>query len=185
MVATETEHKSAAAPVLWSTVLGLVAVLGSYGLACIFPFAAIAAIAAMTMPSRQAVAVTGAVLAVNQIIGFMALGYPHDGQALAWGLVIGVAAFAALAAATRIYGHETRLMSLRSAAALAASILAYQAIMFLGAVALDGFESSTPDIVATVARHDVMWFAGLVVLRAVLGLGLPRWFGSAQLFRTA
>ena len=170
---------------IWSAIVGLTAVVGSYGLACVFPFAALAALAAVTLPTRQAVALLGAVWAANQIVGFTLLSYPHDGQALVWGFIIGVAAFAGLAAAKLAFGAETRIVSVRSVAALVASIVAYQGVMFIGAFALDGFESSTPEIVATVARNDVLWFAGLVALRVALGTALPRWFGSALTPRTA
>jgi hypothetical protein len=164
----------------WSAILGLTAVVGSFGLACVFPFAAIAALAATTLPTRQAVGLIGAVWAVNQIVGFTLLSYPQDAQAYAWGVVIGAAAFVALGAAKVTVGAETRLLSLRSVAALVASIIAYQGVMFVGAAGLDGFASSTPEIVATVARNDALWFAGLGALRLALGLGLPRWFAAAQ-----
>jgi hypothetical protein len=172
--------KPAATTLLWSTLLGITAILGSYGLACVFPFAALAALAVITLPTRQAVVLLGAVWAANQIVGFTLLSYPHDGQALAWGVIIGVAAYAALAAAKVAFGAETRLVSVWSVAALAASIIAYQFVMFFGAYAMDGFESSTPEIVATVAGNDALWFAGLGALRLMLGLGLPRWFAAAQ-----
>lgn len=165
---------------LWSAVLGLTAAVGSYGLACVFPFAAIAALAAVTLPTRQAAGLMGAVWVVNQIVGFTLLSYPHDAQALAWGGFIGIGAFAALAAAKFAFGGETRLISGRTVAALAASIVAYQIVMAAGAYVLDGFESSTPAIVADVVRNDLMWFAGLVALRLALGVSLPRWFGTPQ-----
>jgi hypothetical protein len=170
---------------LWSTVLGLTAAVGSYGLACVFPFAALAALAAVTLPTRRAAMLLAAMWFVNQVIGFTLLSYPHDGQAVAWGAIIGVAAFAGLGAAKVAFGRETRLISLRSLAALAASIIAYQLIMFFGAYAMGGFESSTPAIVAEVARNDAFWFAGLAAMRVTLGATLPRWFGSAQTLRTA
>jgi hypothetical protein len=170
---------------LWSAIIGLTAVVGSYGLACVFPFAALAALAAVTLPTRQAAVLIGAVWAMNQIVGFTLLNYALGDHAVIWGVVIGGAAFAALGAAKLALGAETRLTSLRSLAALAASIIAYQIIMFFGAYALDGFASSTPEIVATVARNDALWFAGLGALRIALGTALPRWFGSAQTLRTA
>lgn len=170
---------------LWSAILGLTAAMGSYGLACVFPFAALAALAAVTLPTRQATMLLGAMWLVNQGIGFTLLSYPHDGQAVAWGAIIGVAAFAGLGAAKVSFGAEARLISLRSVMALAASIIAYQLVMFIGAYALDGFASSTAEIVATVARNDIMWFAGLAGMRIVLGTALPRWFGSALTLRTA
>jgi hypothetical protein len=165
---------------LWSAVLGLTAALGSYGLACVFPFAAIGALAAVTLPTRQAAGLLAAVWVMNQIVGFTLLSYPHDGQALAWGAFIGVGAAFGLWAAKRAFGTETRLVSWRTLAALAASIVAYQVVMAAGAYVLDGFESSTPAIVADVVRNDVMWFAGLAALRLALGASLPRWFGTPQ-----
>ena len=170
---------------LWSAILGLTAALGSYGLACVFPFAALAALAAITLPTRQAVALMGAVWAVNQVIGFTLLSYPQDAQGYAWGVIIGAAALIALGAAKVAFGAETRLLSIRSVTALVASIAAYQVVMFIGAAGLDGFASSTPEIVATVARNDVLWFAGLAAMRIALGTALPRWFGSALTLRTA
>lgn len=170
---------------LWAATLGLTAALGSYGLACVFPFAALAALAVVTLPTRHAATLLGATWLVNQLVGFTLLAYPHDGQAAAWGAIIGVAAFAGLGAAKVAFGRETRLISARSIMALAASIIAYQLVMFAGAFAMDGFESSTPAIVADVARNDMLWFAGLAGLRLALGSALPRWFGSAQALRTA
>lgn len=170
---------------LWSAVLGLSATLGSYGLACVFPFAALAALAAVTLPTRQAALMLGAMWLVNQVIGFTLLSYPHDGQAVAWGVIIGIAAFAGLGVAKLAFGNETNLISLRTVAAFAASVIAYQAIMFVGAYAMDGFESSTAAIVAEVVRNDALWFAGLTAVRGALSMALPRWFGSTQTLRTA
>lgn len=170
---------------LWAAALGFTAALGSYGLACVFPFAALAALAAVTLPTRHAAILLGATWLVNQVVGFTLLAYPHDGQAVAWGGIIGIAAFAGLGAAKFAFSRETRLVSVHTILALAASVIAYQLVMFVGAFAMDGFESSTPMIVADIARNDVLWFAGLAALRLALGTALPRWFGSAQALRTA
>jgi hypothetical protein len=175
----------ASTTLLWSAVLGLTAAVGSYGLACVFPFAALAALAAVTLPTRQAAMLLGAMWLVNQGIGFTLLSYPHDGQAVAWGAIIGIAALAGLGAATIAFGKETNLVSFRTVGALAASIIAYQAIMFVGAYVMNGFESSTPAIVGDVVRNDALWFAGLTALRLALGTALPRWFGSTLTLRTA
>jgi hypothetical protein len=170
---------------LWSAALGVTAIVGSYGLACVFPFAALAALAAVTLPTRQAAGLLGAIWLVNQVIGFTLLSYPHDGQAVAWGAIIGVAAFAGLIAAKMAYGQETKLMSVRTVAAFVGSVVAYQAIMFVGAYIMDGFESSTPAIVADVVRNDALWFAGLAAFRIALSTTLPRWFGATQALRVA
>ena len=165
-------------PLLWSAILGLVAALGSYGLACVFPFAAIAAIAAITLPTRQALALIGAVWGMNQIVGFTLLSYATGDHAAVWGLVIGAAAVLAYGAARVAAGATTSWLGW--VGAIIASITAYQLVMFASASALDGFASSTPQIVATIASNDVLWFAGLAALRIVLGLGLPRRFGTPQ-----
>lgn len=159
-----TTHQGTWQSLAWSAVLGLVTVFGSYGLACVFPFAAVAALAAATMPLRRAALLMAAVVAVNQLIGFTLMNYPHEWGTYAWGGVIAIGAFAGLAGAKAVQGVAP-LVSLRTIGGLAAAIAAYQAVMFVGAWALDGFASSTPEIVASIVRNDVLWFAGLAALR--------------------
>lgn len=161
------------ATLLWSAMLGLVAVLGSYALACVFPFAAIAAVAALTLSRRQAAAVVAATFVSNQIIGFALMSYTLEASTFAWGGVIALGAGAALLAAT---AATSRTATWRIPAALASAILAYQAAMFAGAWALDGFASSTPAIVAQIALNDALWFAGLLAAFVLLGRsGLTRY----------
>jgi hypothetical protein len=163
------------ATLLWSAILGLVAVLGSYALACVFPFAAIAAVAALTLPRREAAAVIAATFVANQIIGFALLSYTHEATTYAWGGVIALGAVAALVAAT---GAVSRTAAWRIPAALASAIVAYQAVMFAGAWALDGFASSTPAIVAQVALNDALWFAGLLAAHVLLSRTWATRFGT-------
>ena len=162
---------------LWSAILGLTAIVGSYGFACVFPFAAIAALAAITLDTKRAAMLVAAVWAANQIVGFTLMNYPLDAQAFAWSAFILVAAMAALGAAAAVGTRE--LLSVRTLGAVVASIAAYQAVMFVGAFALDGFESSTAAIVAQVALNDCIWFAGLAAVRFVLTRTAPRLFAPA------
>lgn len=164
---------------IWSAVLGLTAIVGSYGLACVFPFAAMAALAALTLDTRRAVMLVGATWLANQVVGFTLMSYPHDTQAYVWGAAILISALAALGAARAVAGRAAQLTSWRTAAALAASIAAYQLLMFGWAVAFDGLESSTPVIVAQVALNDAIWFAALVAIRLVLTRAAPRLFATA------
>lgn len=162
---------------LWSAILGLTAIIGSYGFACVFPFAAMATLAAVTLDTRRAALLVGVVWLANQIVGFTLMNYPHDAQAYVWGGAILVSALAALAAARAV--AVPALLSLRSIGALAVAIIAYQALMFIAAVALDGLESSTPTIVAQVALSDVAWFTGLAALRLLITRTAPRLFALA------
>jgi hypothetical protein len=152
---------------IWTTILGLVAVLGSFALACVFPFAAVAALAAVTLDARRGALLVGATFVANQIVGFTLMNYPIDAQAFAWSGFIAGGAFAAFGAARFVQRHAP-LASLRTIASLGSAIAAYQAVMFLGAVALDGFASSTVEIVATIVRNDALWFAGLAILHLIV-----------------
>jgi hypothetical protein len=174
-----TNAQSTAPGLVWATLLGLTAIVGSYGFACVFPFAAIAALAAVTLPLPRAAMLVVAVWAANQIVGFTLMNYPNDAQAYAWGGIILVGALGALTAARLAVGHSPQLLSIRGVAGLVAAIVAYQAVMFVGAVALDGFESSTPVIVAQVALNDCLWFAGLAAIRLLLTRTVPKYFAPA------
>jgi hypothetical protein len=174
-----TNARSTAPGLLWATVLGGTAIVGSYGLACVFPFAAIAALAAVTLDARRAALLVGAVWAANQIVGFTLMSYPHDAQAYAWGAIILFGALSALGAARLVVGRNVHLLSMRTLGGLAAAIVAYQAVMFVGAFMLDGFESSTPAIVAQIALNDSAWFAGLAAVRLLLTRTVPKIFAPA------
>jgi len=177
--------RSASASLYWSAVLGLSVVLGSYGLACVFPFAAFAALAAVTLPTRQGLILVGAAWAVNQLIGFTLLDYASGANAVTWVPVIGAGALLAFGAARFAAGRDVRRPALRAVTALAAAIVTYQGVMFLGAYALDGFASSTPEIVRTIVLNDMVWFAGLAAMHAALTAALPRWFGTTTALRAA
>ncbi|HEX2115207.1 MAG TPA: hypothetical protein VHM01_12445, partial [Alphaproteobacteria bacterium] len=78
----------------WSTFLVVASTAGSVFFACATPFAALAAIAALTLPSRLALVTTMGVWLGNQAIGFLLLGYPVTANSLLWGLALGGAALA-------------------------------------------------------------------------------------------
>ncbi len=54
---------------------------------CAVPFAAFGAVAAMTLPRRDALLLTVALWLVNQIVGFAVLHYPWDAMTLTWGAI--------------------------------------------------------------------------------------------------
>lgn len=177
--------RSTSGSLYWSAVLGLSVVLGSYGLACVFPFAALAALAAVTLPMRQGIVVVGAAWAVNQAIGFTLLDYAQGESANIWSVVIGAAALLAFGAARFVAGQARRGAVLRAIASLAAAIAVYQSMMFFGAFGLDGFASSTVAIVTTIVLNDIGWFAALVTAHLALTTALPQWFTTTELPRTA
>ncbi|WP_428492320.1 hypothetical protein [Rhodopila sp.] len=75
--------------VVW---IGLIVACGTFLsplFACVTPFAALAALAALKLDGRDAAAVVGVVWLANQAIGYLVLGYPWTWDSVAWGLAIG------------------------------------------------------------------------------------------------
>ncbi len=86
----------------WIAVLVAASIGFSLGFACAMPFAAIAAVAACTLPRRDAYFLTGAAWLVNQWVGFAFQHYPRDANTIAWGAALGVIALLCTVAAQQI-----------------------------------------------------------------------------------
>ncbi len=174
---------------IWPAALALSTFLGSWAFACVFPFVALAAIAAVTMPARLAAGTVGVVWLINQVVGFTLLSYPHTAYSYSWGLAIGAATLAAMFAARAIMGSERRLVSPRLPAAFLAAFLAafatYELLLYAFAQFAGGLETFSAAIVGDIFRNDAIWFVGLAALRLVLTRAAPRWFGNAHALRAA
>lgn len=165
---------------LWTAILGTTAIFGSWFFACVFPFAAIATIAALTLDVRRGVALVAATWAANQTVGFAVMDYPRTLETVALGISLGLGALAAFAVARLVLGHERRLFSPRAVAALAIAFVAYQFVIFAGALAFGGAGNFTPAIISGVALNDALWFVGLCAVRLALSRALPLFgFGRA------
>lgn len=148
----------------WPATLAGATVLGSLALACIFPFAAIAAIAALTLDRRSGIALVGAVWAANQAVGFLLMNFPWDAQAVGHGIAILAATLAGYGAA-RLVAGKVEASVLRSLAALAAAFIVYEVLLRAYAQFGGGAENFSAEIVSGVAINDIMWFTGLLALR--------------------
>lgn len=160
------------ARIAWPVALGLSALVGSMALACMLPFAGLAAVAALTADARRGAGVVLAAWLANQAIGYGLLGYPVDGYSLSWGLAIGMATLASLfvaRAAARLHWLAAPL----------AAFAAYEGLLYGFAHVAGGLHTFSAEIVMQVARNDALWFAGLIALRLLLGRAAPAWFGSA------
>ncbi|MEN0001766.1 MAG: hypothetical protein AAF940_12875 [Pseudomonadota bacterium] len=136
---------------LWMFVLIAAAILFSFALACGMPFAALSALAALTLAPRNAIVLGGLGWLANQMIGFGFLGYPLDAMTLAWGIALGVSAIAAVGAGL-IMVRRSALTSLplRLGTAFLAAWIAQQATIFVASLLLGG--------TATAFAVDVVWF---------------------------
>lgn len=158
---------------IWPASLGLSTIFGCLIFACIFPFAAFAALAALTMKPRYAMLLLTAVWGVNQAIGFFVLSFPWDAQAAGHGIAILAAMLLAYGAATtalRLGKGSNRIVS--AAAALAAAFAVQQIALRAYAQFGGGAENFSADIVMAVGMNDALWFAGLLALRYIITQGL-------------
>lgn len=151
----------------WPATLAGATILGSLALACVFPFAAIAALAALTLDRRSGIALVGAVWAANQAVGFLLMNFPWDAQAVGHGLAILAATLAGYGAA-RLVAGKVEGGVLRSVAVLASAFIVYEVLLRGYAQFGGGAENFSAEIVSGVAINDAMWFAGLLALRWVI-----------------
>jgi len=159
---------------LWIVLIGIGSIFLSRAFACTTPFATLATLGALTLDRREAFVLLAFVWAANQAVGFGLLHYPHDATTIAWGAVVGVAAFGGLAAA-----HMTAGLRLPTWAAVAvglvASYTAYEEVLSAATWPLaSGWDAFTASIVFRIFATNAAALALLLVIhRAVGALGWP------------
>ncbi|NYT39859.1 hypothetical protein HZY97_03755 [Sphingomonas sp. R-74633] len=157
----------------WSAALAVATVGGSLVAACLMPFVALAAMAASTLPRREGITTMLIAWAANQAIGFTLLDYPLDAATLGWGIAIGVAALAAYAAIRAVTERTHGLLPLLGASAL--GFVAYELVLYAYGAAGGGTGAFTQAIVALLAKNEVLWLAGLLIVREAVLRFVPGW----------
>ncbi len=180
----ETRGSSSSQAWTWPATLALVTILGTLASACMTPYIALAVVAAATMSRRHAVCTIGGVWLTAQMLGFTMLHYPTSAYAFAWGAALGIAALAAMSAASRIVGRDRPSLS-RLLAAFALSFVVYEGLLLGFAYVAGGLETFAPSVVLQIASNDGVWLAVLAMLHMVLTSSAPRWFGPAPAPRLA
>lgn len=146
---------------LWLALLLAASVGFTLGFACAVPFAAFGAIAALTLPRRDALLLTVALWLVNQSIGFAVLHYPWDAMTVTWGVVLGGVALLTTAAAQAVIRGQNMVATVL--AGFIAAFVVYEGSLYLvTAAALGGTEDFTPQIVARILAINAAGFAGLL-----------------------
>jgi hypothetical protein len=150
----------------WLAILIAASVAFSFGFACAVPFAALGAVAALTLPRQHAWLVLGATWFANQVVGFAALGYPWTANAIAWGVALGVIAFLTTVASQwcirRVEAYGAFIVV---PIAFFGAFAAYEGGCFVIAAALlGGTEDFTVSIVSRILEINVAAFAGLLML---------------------
>jgi hypothetical protein len=160
---------------LWILLLTAASVFVTLGMACATPFAALATLAALHMSRRDGLTLIGIAWLADQAVGYGLLGYPRTANSVAWGVVLGVGAFAALLAAQALADRvRARGTVLAGAAAFVGAFLAYQAVLVAAtAVLASGAEAFSLPVVGWVLRVNLLSLAGLLILhRLALWIGL-------------
>lgn len=170
------------AALIWTAILGIAAIFGSYFFACVFPFAAVATIAALTLDVRRGVALITATWVANQVVGFAFMHFPQTFETAALGISLGLGALTAYAVAFSVV-HEART-PVRIVAAFTGAFVAYQLVIYAGALGFGGAENFSATIIQGVALNDAIWFAGLGALRLALTRAVPA-LSAAHVARTA
>ncbi|UVD55112.1 hypothetical protein NE852_13445 [Rhizobium sp. Pop5] len=139
--------------------------------ACVTPFVALAAVSAVVLPRRMAATAVLLAWLANQMVGYFVLGYPQDWDSYAWGLAIGIAAFASLAAALAVLRLSADL-PVTLAGAFLAGFVSYEGVLFAATSVLPSGEGAfSPSVVAGVLLVNALAAIGLLGLHAAAAAG--------------
>src|SRR5258706_4908659 len=168
---------------LWILLLPAASVFVTLGMACATPFAALATLAALHMSRRDGLALIGIAWLADQAVGYGLLGYPRTANSVAWGVILGVSAFAALLAARALADRlRGRGGLMTGAAAFVGGFVAYEAVLVAAtAVLASGADAFSLPIVGWVLRVNLLSLAGLLILHRLavwVGLGTRASLGA-------
>ncbi len=163
-----TPSKWTSGQAIWPASLALSTVVGSLLLACVFPFASFAALAALTMTPRRGLMLVTAAWALNQATGFFLMSFPWDAQAVGHGIAILAATLAATVVARFALATVRGPVALRAGAALVSAFAVHQILLRAYASVGGGAENFSAEIISGVAINDAIWFTGLLALRTII-----------------
>ncbi len=157
---------------MWIAFVALASLGLSRAVACAVPLAAVAALAALTLPRRKAAALVFLVWAANQAIGFGLLHYPRNGSTLGWGGAIGTAALASLGTAWAVDRRVRTARIVSFAAMLPAAFAAYEVVLWAATGLLpSGPGAFAPLVVLRLLAINAATFGLLIGTRRLLGRG--------------
>ena len=160
---------------LWIALIAGLTVIGSYGLACVAPLAAVAALAALTLSRTEGLALVVVAWIVNQAVGFALLSYPHAPDTYAWGAAIGIAAVLGYVAAAGATPYvKSKLLA--PAVAFAVAFAVYQIALYAFGVATSyaGDSFSLAVVGEVLGINAAAYVAFLAIHRAAVALSLVK-----------
>ncbi len=154
---------------LWLGALLVPSIFATLAFACVAPFAAVAAWAALTLARRDALFAVVALWLGNQVAGFAFLGYSWSADALSWSAAMLIAAWLAMEAALwAIRRLGTAGVAVRAILGVGAAIAVNQLALWLATFALGSVEGSNLSAITDVVTIDIAWSLGLAAAFAAL-----------------
>ena len=167
--------------VTWGGALTALTVASTLAVACGTPFAALAALAALFLPRRDAFILITANWLANQAIGFGLLHYPLNWDCYRGGINLGIAALLSTAAALLAQGALRNVAAMaRAVGSFVVAFAAYEAALFLLSSASSRADFAAP-VVLYILYVNGIAFVGMLLFKAVaaaLGL-MPVKYGAA------
>lgn len=145
--------------------------------ACAVPFAALAALTAVSTDRRSGFILMTALWFSNQVIGFALLDYPLELSCVGGGLMLGISALLSLfGAQLAIYALRRANAFIQAGAALVCAFCAYEGGLYAGTVATASNEGAfCAPVIEQIAVLNAGSFAVLFCLyRALLAAGVLR-----------
>ncbi len=161
----------------WGALLTLATVAGTLSLACATPFAALAALAALFLPRRDALTLIAVNWLANQAIGFGLLHYPLTWDCVRGGIELGVACVGCTAAAMLVSAALRRAaFPVTVVAVFVATFASYEALNFVTSLGHHDGDYGISVLLYLLYLNGIA-FAGLLALQgmaAALGVAVPR-----------
>jgi hypothetical protein len=161
---------------VWGTILTVVTVASSLAVACGTPFAALAALAALYLPRRDALVLIAVNWLANQAIGFGLLHYPLNWDCYRGGIDLGIAAgLSTIAAMSALRALRRKATAPRAIGSFAVAFVTYEAALCVISPVGIGADFAAP-VVLYIFCVNAIAFVGLLLLRtaaAALGFMFP------------
>jgi hypothetical protein len=156
----------------WGGILTVLTVVSTLAVACGTPFAALAALAALFLPRRDAFALIAVNWLANQAIGFGLLHYPFNWDCYRGGIDLAIAALLSTMAAMLAQGALRNVATpLRAIGSFAVAFLAYEGALFLLSPAGSRAAFAAPVVLYIFYVNAVAFVALLLLQTAAAALG--------------
>ncbi len=183
MVTARTSDSALSRRLLWVGLLTIATVAATLALACATPFAALAALAALFLPRRDAFILIGVNWLANQAIGFGLMNYPWTWATLLAGIGLGVAALGCTGVAMLASASLRKATyPLAILGVFAATFVAYEGLNYLLSIGHNSGDY-TVSILLYLLYVNGLAFAVLLVLQRVaevIGVAAPRTIAIRQ-----